>query len=268
MGNDRRISCVWRDDRKGPACGVRANRPFNLCEGHYRKRVLAVDPGAGNYLPHNPQELCACETCGLPTPMLGTGRCDGCWELEGRLAGYLRRGGQKARDFVLSCLGAIALCFVLPGCGGAPFSFPPDGGIGSDSEMAIGDPGPDAGATPDAVAPLGDAAADAPSTSTPDATPPDAPSTLDAAPDASMACTTPLQTTPRDLCPAETANRVFPATYLKGGPPDAGDACQSIAGFFTTPGPCACAETFTCACLVANGAGAECVMVKGVPWIY
>ena len=26
-----------------------------------------------------------CELCGTPTPMLGTKRCDPCWELEGRI---------------------------------------------------------------------------------------------------------------------------------------------------------------------------------------
>lgn len=40
-----------------------------------------------------------CETCGTQTHMLGTKRCNGCWEVEARLAGYLR-GGEKARAFV------------------------------------------------------------------------------------------------------------------------------------------------------------------------
>lgn len=45
-----------------------------------------------------------CETCGRPTPMTGTKRCDGCWEFEHRLAGYLNDGGEKARKFILSGL--------------------------------------------------------------------------------------------------------------------------------------------------------------------
>ncbi len=30
-----------------------------------------------------------CKTCGLPTPMLGTKLCDGCYEVEVRLDYYL-----------------------------------------------------------------------------------------------------------------------------------------------------------------------------------
>jgi len=40
-----------------------------------------------------------CETCGTPTRMTGTKRCDGCWEVEHRLAAYLRTG-PKARALV------------------------------------------------------------------------------------------------------------------------------------------------------------------------
>ena len=39
------------------------------------------------------RETVPCGTCGEPTSMLGTKRCDGCWEVEARLAGYLRVGG-------------------------------------------------------------------------------------------------------------------------------------------------------------------------------
>jgi hypothetical protein len=44
-----------------------------------------------------------CETCGTPTLMTGTKRCDGCWEVEHRLADYIRRSS-KSRDFVSSTL--------------------------------------------------------------------------------------------------------------------------------------------------------------------
>lgn len=46
-----------------------------------------------------------CETCGHSTMMDSTKRCDDCWELEHRLADYLRRGGDKARAFVAEKLG-------------------------------------------------------------------------------------------------------------------------------------------------------------------
>ena len=31
------------------------------------------------------QETVPCEPCGTPTPMTGTKRCNGCWELERRI---------------------------------------------------------------------------------------------------------------------------------------------------------------------------------------
>lgn len=46
--------------------------------------------GAGETVP--------CETCGTPTHMTGTKRCDDCWEVERRLGEYLRRGGANARE--------------------------------------------------------------------------------------------------------------------------------------------------------------------------
>lgn len=42
------------------------------------------------------QHVVACETCGEPTPMLGTRRCDGCLEVESRLGSYLRTAGGRA----------------------------------------------------------------------------------------------------------------------------------------------------------------------------
>lgn len=49
-------------------------------------------------------ETCPCKTCGKSTPMLGTKLCDGCWEVERRLADYLREGGDNARKFVEDAL--------------------------------------------------------------------------------------------------------------------------------------------------------------------
>lgn len=43
-----------------------------------------------------------CETCGDPTPMLGTKRCDGCWEVETRLLSYLKN--ENAIRFVSEAL--------------------------------------------------------------------------------------------------------------------------------------------------------------------
>ena len=51
------------------------------------------------------EETVPCMTCGEPTPKTGTERCDWCWEVESRLAGYLTRGGSLARDFVLTAIG-------------------------------------------------------------------------------------------------------------------------------------------------------------------
>jgi hypothetical protein len=43
-----------------------------------------------------------CEVCGTPTD---TKRCGGCWEVEHRIADYLRAGGAKARDFLVAAIG-------------------------------------------------------------------------------------------------------------------------------------------------------------------
>lgn len=257
---DDQAGCVWHDEATGPACGQR-DCGLNLCRAHLQETIRRN----GGY-PYGIEQGCTpCATCGRVTAKLETARCDYCWEVETRMATYLQRGGENARKFVLSCLGAIALCLALPGCGGAPFAFPRDAGADAEPDAgAIGDPAPDAGdildGQPDAQvnSPVdpSDAGADA------------GLSLADASPDAidgAAVCTTPLQTTPRDLCPGETANRVFPATFIRSAAP--GD-CADIAGFFTTPPACACVETFTCACLLANGVGPSCAMVGGVPWIY
>ncbi len=48
------------------------------------------------------EETIPCETCGQPTPMLGTKRCDGCWEVEHRLGDYMKH--PKGLDFVRGLL--------------------------------------------------------------------------------------------------------------------------------------------------------------------
>lgn len=45
-----------------------------------------------------------CGTCGAPTTSTGTERCNRCWEVERRLADYLRAGGEKARSLVNGAL--------------------------------------------------------------------------------------------------------------------------------------------------------------------
>jgi len=45
-----------------------------------------------------------CETCGDPTDKTGTKRCDGCWEVEHRLADYVRYGGDVARAHLAKAL--------------------------------------------------------------------------------------------------------------------------------------------------------------------
>lgn len=49
-------------------------------------------------------ERCPCETCGDPTAMTGTRRCDRCYEVERRLPAYLETKGGLA--FVLKQLGS------------------------------------------------------------------------------------------------------------------------------------------------------------------
>ena len=53
-----------------------------------------------------PEGHIACETCGSPTRMHGTKRCDSCWTVESQLAVYLRGGGVNARVFVAGALRA------------------------------------------------------------------------------------------------------------------------------------------------------------------
>lgn len=36
-----------------------------------------------------------CKTCGTDTPMLGTKRCDACWEVEHRLEDYVKSTGGR-----------------------------------------------------------------------------------------------------------------------------------------------------------------------------
>lgn len=51
------------------------------------------------------RETAPCETCGHPTPMLGTRRCDNCWEVERRLVAYLR--SENARERMRRALAAL-----------------------------------------------------------------------------------------------------------------------------------------------------------------
>lgn len=53
-------------------------------------------------------ETVPCRTCGEDTRMTGTQLCDWCYETETRLAGYLRRGGEKARAFVRAALERVS----------------------------------------------------------------------------------------------------------------------------------------------------------------
>jgi hypothetical protein len=47
-----------------------------------------------------------CETCGALHWNDGTKRCDRCWEVERRLADYLRAGGAAALAFVIATVDA------------------------------------------------------------------------------------------------------------------------------------------------------------------
>jgi hypothetical protein len=46
-----------------------------------------------------------CNTCARPTPMIATGLCDGCWEVQSRLRAYIDKG-PKAATFVMNALAA------------------------------------------------------------------------------------------------------------------------------------------------------------------
>ena len=50
------------------------------------------------------EETVPCKTCGEATPMTGTKRCNGCWEVENRLDSYLRRGGRNAQQALVDAL--------------------------------------------------------------------------------------------------------------------------------------------------------------------
>jgi len=50
-----------------------------------------------------------CKTCSYPTGKTRTRLCDACWEVEHRLAAYLRDGGQEAISFVIRALGDATL---------------------------------------------------------------------------------------------------------------------------------------------------------------
>jgi hypothetical protein len=50
------------------------------------------------------RDLVACGTCGRPTEKTGTRRCDGCWEVEHRVRGYLADGGLAAAAFLVEVL--------------------------------------------------------------------------------------------------------------------------------------------------------------------
>ena len=55
---------------------------------------------------HSDAELVACSTCARPCDSVGAKRplCTGCWEVEHRLDGYLRDGGDEASLVVLQAL--------------------------------------------------------------------------------------------------------------------------------------------------------------------
>jgi hypothetical protein len=111
-------TCDKWSDSKAPWYPYGGNRPKRIiCQVGKCRRLANFRQGPeedttggelyGNYacVKHLPAEAkVMCETCGAPTPMTGTSRCDGCWELEHRLADYLRRGGANARDFVRDVL--------------------------------------------------------------------------------------------------------------------------------------------------------------------
>ncbi len=56
------------------------------------------------------QETIPCAICRKPTPMMGTKRCDACWELENRLGG-------KHAEMVLRFCAKPYKVRVLPGAG-------------------------------------------------------------------------------------------------------------------------------------------------------
>lgn len=50
-----------------------------------------------------------CKTCGTETYQIGTRLCHLCWEVEHRLADYIRRGGANARRFISTTLANLDL---------------------------------------------------------------------------------------------------------------------------------------------------------------
>lgn len=54
-------------------------------------------------------EFIPCETCGYPTDMFGTKRCNNCWEVESRLNSYLHstRGVENVLKIIASRMKGI-----------------------------------------------------------------------------------------------------------------------------------------------------------------
>lgn len=77
-----------------------------------------IAPGSHHWLaaaarirPHLPPGMLlpTCATCGLPCWPGGPGpRCDGCWEVESRLEGYLRDGGPTALEVLTQAIAGWA----------------------------------------------------------------------------------------------------------------------------------------------------------------
>ena len=77
---------------------VRADRSARYDWGRWR------DYSAMHFACLSDSELAVCETCERPTDKTWTKLCDGCLELEHRLASYLHDGGVKAAAFVRETL--------------------------------------------------------------------------------------------------------------------------------------------------------------------
>lgn len=101
---------------KPTGCGTPADDNLNVC-------------GQRNYLCESclaaPPETTLCETCGTPTRLTGTKRCNNCWEVEKHLQHYLRSAKATAfveqalrevRQAVLSAREAKALIVACPVC--------------------------------------------------------------------------------------------------------------------------------------------------------
>lgn len=116
--HELRMRAVLGDPLEGPTVELSAdaNRNESITIEHVlaaRDQLLGLPPhriDANRELVKHFEalgiEYAHCTMCRSVTHNIGSKKCDGCWEVERRLASYLRDGGADARKFVETALGS------------------------------------------------------------------------------------------------------------------------------------------------------------------